>query len=137
MASQTISARLRAFCEFKDDVRGRHLPRTTSEVALATRRTPSARRAIPLIRLAAIGCMLVCAQPGSAAEVKDYGKQGTPIEMVVGYQPYYTQSWSGVIMRSKKFYEKYLPAGSKVDFKVGLQGAIIVKGMLAGTVELR
>jgi NitT/TauT family transport system substrate-binding protein len=86
--------------------------------------------------LAGIGCMLVCAQPGMSAEVKDYGKPGSPIELVVGYQPYYTESWSGVIMRSKKFYEKYLPQGSKVDFQIGLQGAVIVNGMLAGKVDL-
>ena len=63
--------------------------------------------------------------------IKDYGKPGTPINLVIGYQPYYTESWSGVIMRGKKFYEKYLPAGSQVDFQIGLQGAIIVNGMLA------
>src|SRR5262249_5166018 len=71
-----------------------------------------------------------------AAAVKDYGKQGEPIELVVGYQPYYTESWSGVIMRDKKFYEKYLPKGSNVSFQIGLQGAIIVNGMLAGKVDI-
>jgi NitT/TauT family transport system substrate-binding protein len=35
-------------------------------------------------------------------------------------------------MRSKKFYEKYLPKGSTVDFQIGLQGAIIVNNLLAG-----
>jgi len=85
---------------------------------------------------AGVGCMLAWAPPALSEEVKDYGKPGTPIELVVGYQPYYTESWSGVIMRSKKFYEKYLPAGSKVDFQVGLQGAIIVNGMLAGKVDI-
>ncbi len=62
----------------------------------------------------------------------DYGKPGTPIKLVVGYQPYYTESWSGVVMRGKKLYEKYLPKGSEVDFQIGLQGAIIVNNMLAG-----
>jgi len=71
-----------------------------------------------------------------AAAVKDYGKPGDPIELVIGYQPYYTESWSGVIMRDKKFYEKYLPKGSKVEFQIGLQGAIIVNGMLAGKVDV-
>src|SRR5436190_10140511 len=84
-----------------------------------------------------LGCFLACgAQPGFSAEVKDYGKPGTPVDLIVGYQPYYTESWSGVIMRNKKFYEKYLPQGSKIDFQVGLQGAIIVNGMLAGKVDL-
>jgi NitT/TauT family transport system substrate-binding protein len=62
----------------------------------------------------------------------DYGKVGTPINLVVGYQPYYTESWSGVVMRGKELWKKYLPAGSTVEFQVGLQGAIIVNAMLAG-----
>ncbi len=73
--------------------------------------------------------------PVSAAASKDYGKPGEPITLVIGYQPYYTESWSGVVMRDKKFYEKYLPKGSKVEFQIGLQGAIIVNGMLAGKVD--
>jgi NitT/TauT family transport system substrate-binding protein len=76
------------------------------------------------------------ASPASAAASKDYGKQGEAIDLVVGYQPYYTESWSGVVMRDKKFYEKYLPKGSKVEFQIGLQGAIIVNGMLAGKVDV-
>jgi len=71
-----------------------------------------------------------------AAASKTYGKQGDPIDLVVGYQPYYTESWSGLIMRDKKFYEKYLPKGSNVTFQIGLQGAIIVNGMLAGKVDV-
>jgi NitT/TauT family transport system substrate-binding protein len=74
--------------------------------------------------------------PVRAAAEKDYGKQGDAIELVIGYQPYYTESWSGLIMRDKKFYEKYLPKGSTVSFQVGLQGAIIVNGMLAGKVDI-
>ena len=71
------------------------------------------------------------ALPALAADI-DYGKPGTPVKLVVGYQPYYTQAWSGVVMRGKKFYEKYLPKGSEVEFQIGLQGAIIVNNMLAG-----
>lgn len=70
-----------------------------------------------------------------AADI-DFGKPGTPVHLVVGYQPYYTASWSGVIMRDKKFYEKYLPKGSTVEFQIGLQGAIIVNNMLAGKQDI-
>src|SRR3989441_1317367 len=73
-------------------------------------------------------CLVV---PAFAADI-DYGKPGTPVKLVVGYQPYYTQAWSGVVMRGKKFYEKYLPKGSEVEFQIGLQGAIIVNNLLAG-----
>ena len=71
------------------------------------------------------------ALPVMAADI-DYGKVGTPVKLVVGFQPYYTESWSAVVMKGKKFYEKYLPKGSEVEFQIGLQGAIIVNNMLAG-----
>lgn len=67
------------------------------------------------------------AQP-AAAQV-DFGKKGEPVKLVVGYQPYYTQSWSGVVMNGKQIWKKYLPQGSTAEFQIGLQGAIIVNAM--------
>ena len=74
--------------------------------------------------------------PAHATATKFYGKPGEPITLVVGYQPYYTESWTGLILRGKKFYEQYLPKGSNVTFQVGLQGAIIVNAMLAGKADI-
>ena len=34
---------------------------------------------------------LNCVGPANAAAQKDYGKQGEPLELVIGYQPYYTE----------------------------------------------
>ena len=83
--------------------------------------------------LVAATCLLATSlAPIASAADLDYGKPGTPINLIVGYQPYYTQSWSGVVMRGKEMWKKYLPPGSTVDFQVGLQGAIIVNAMLAG-----
>jgi NitT/TauT family transport system substrate-binding protein len=113
----------------------RNALRSTSPCMRDHGREARARRAF-LGLLVGGCCMLGFAQPGWSEEVKDYGKPGSPINLVVGYQPYYTESWSGVIMRGMKFYEKYLPAGSQVDFQIGLQGAIIVNGMLAGKVDI-
>ncbi|WP_442954824.1 ABC transporter substrate-binding protein [Pelomicrobium sp.] len=88
-----------------------------------------ARRVLGLAGAAMLG---LSASAGLAQQTLNFGKPGEPVKLVVGYQPYYTESWSGVVMRSKKFYEKYLPAGSQVEFQIGLQGAIIVNNMLAG-----
>jgi NitT/TauT family transport system substrate-binding protein len=96
----------------------------------------SSRRAITGLLLGAVLALGAFAGPAQAAASKDYGKPGEPVDIVVGYQPYYTESWSGVVMRDKKFYEKYLPKGSKVEFQIGLQGAIVVNGMLAGKVDI-
>ena len=59
-----------------------------------------------------------------------FGKPGEPVNLVVGYQPYYTESWSGVVINGKKLWKKHLPSGSKVDFEIGLQGSVIVGKML-------
>jgi NitT/TauT family transport system substrate-binding protein len=70
---------------------------------------------------------------GSRAES---GKKTEPIHLTIGYQPYYTQGWSGVAMRGKEFWKKYLPEGSTVSFQVGLQGAVIVSQLLAGKQQI-
>src|SRR5437016_106429 len=109
--------------------RRRTFPECRSSSTTYQRRSVMKRRDTMKAIGAFLGACLV--MPAFAADI-DYGKPGTPVKLVVGYQPYYTQSWSGVVMRGKKFYEKYLPKGSDVEFQIGLQGAIIVNNMLAG-----
>jgi NitT/TauT family transport system substrate-binding protein len=62
------------------------------------------------------------AQPAAAAD---------PVNIVVGYQPYDTISYSAAVIRAKELWKKHLPAGSKVEFEAALQGAIIVNAMVA------
>lgn len=83
-----------------------------------------------------VGVVAAAGLVATAGAAKDFGKPGEPIELTVGYQPYYTQSWSGVIMRDQELWKKYLPEGSKVNFQIGLQGAIIVNAMLAGKQDI-
>jgi NitT/TauT family transport system substrate-binding protein len=84
--------------------------------------------------LARVACLAGAAFFANSAGAGDlsFGKPGEPVQLVVGYQPYYTEAWSGVVMRGKEFWKKYLPKGSTVAFQIGLQGAIIVNAMLAG-----
>ncbi|MCB1520780.1 MAG: nitrate ABC transporter substrate-binding protein [Hyphomicrobiaceae bacterium] len=77
---------------------------------------------------AAMAVSLVVGAIPAAAKV-DFGKSGEKIALVVGYQPYYTESWSGVVNNGKQFWKKYLPEGSTVEFQVGLQGSVIVNAM--------
>jgi len=74
-----------------------------------------------------LACVGLLANAGHATV--EFGKQGQPVHLVVGYQPYYTESWSGVVINGKQLWKKYLPPGSTVEFQVGLQGAIIVNAM--------
>ena len=64
-----------------------------------------------------VGAAMLCAttiQP-AVAEV-GFGKPGEAVNLVVGYQPYYTESWSGVVINGQQSWKKYLPAGSDVKF---------------------
>jgi len=65
----------------------------------------------------------------SSAEV-GFGKPGQPVNLVIGYQPYYTESWSGVVINGKDLWKKYLPKGSTAKFEIGLQGSVIVGKLL-------
>jgi NitT/TauT family transport system substrate-binding protein len=85
------------------------------------------KRANQLGLWSAFACAAVLLPAQSQAV--DFGKPGEPVQLVVGYQPYYTESWSGVVMNGKQFWKKHLPAGSTVEFQIGLQGAIIVNSM--------
>jgi NitT/TauT family transport system substrate-binding protein len=83
-----------------------------------------------LLILPAAGC-------GATGSVEGgLGDAGKPVTLTVGYQPYYAESWSGLVLREKKFYEKYLPKGSKVNFQVGLQGSVLVGQLLAGKQDI-
>ena len=83
---------------------------------------------------AALGAALVACLAGTPARAADldYGKPGEPAHLVVGYQPYFAESWSGVVLAGKELWKKYLPQGSTVEFSIGLQGSAIVNAMLAG-----
>lgn len=80
------------------------------------------------LAVAAVVAAGMLASGPAHAEV-DFGKPGEPVHLVVGYQPYYTEVWSGIVMRGKELWKPYLPAGSTVEFQVGLQGAVIVNAM--------
>lgn len=60
--------------------------------------------AVAALSLAASGCAAVGDLSG-----RDLGDEGDPVHLTVGYQPYYTEAWTGVIMRGKEFRKKYLP----------------------------
>ena len=79
---------------------------------------------------AAVAVLAVGLAPTASAKV-GFGKPGEAVNLVVGYQPYYTESWSGVVINGQKSWKKHLPKGSKVKFDIGLQGSVIV-GKLIG-----
>jgi|HubBroStandDraft_6_1064221.scaffolds.fasta_scaffold372911_1 NitT/TauT family transport system substrate-binding protein len=64
------------------------------------------------------------------------GDSPAPVHLVIGYQPYFTGAWSGVVVKQRELWKKYLPPGSTVDWEVGLQGSVITNNMLAGKYQM-
>jgi NitT/TauT family transport system substrate-binding protein len=85
-----------------------------------------------LLPLAAAAAVLMMSLGAVRAADLDFGKMGSPVHLVVGYQPYGTENLDAVVMRAKELWKKYLPPGSTVDMQVALQGSLIVNAMLAG-----
>lgn len=98
-----------------------------------TRRKFGPRAMLVAALLVAPGCISAGGTTGAGSVS---GAPGRPINLSIGYQPYYTQAWSGVAMRGKEFWRKYLPKGSTVTFQVGLQGAVIVNQLVAGKQQI-
>ena len=92
------------------------------------------------LRAAVLSAALAVSTAGCAAlgdtGGNDLGEKGEAVHLTVGYQPYYTEAWSGLVMRGKEFWKDHLPKGSTVDFEVGLQGSVIVSQMLAGKQQI-
>lgn len=82
-----------------------------------------------VVAVATSGC-------GGTSSAASLGKAGQPVHLVIGYQPYYTEAWSALVLKQTKLWKKYLPKGSTVQFDVGLQGSIIVGQMLAGKQQI-
>lgn len=79
-----------------------------------------------------VAAALTISLGGARAADIDFGKIGSPVHLVVGYQPYGTENLDGLTIRVKEYWKKHLPPGSTVDFQVALQGSLIVNAMLAG-----
>jgi NitT/TauT family transport system substrate-binding protein len=59
-----------------------------------------------------------------------------PVQLVIGYQPYYAGAWGALVVKERELWKKYLPPGSTIDWEVGLQGSVITNNMLAGKYQV-
>jgi NitT/TauT family transport system substrate-binding protein len=76
----------------------------------------------------AIGCVA-----SGRAATPDYGRLGEAVHLRVGYQPYYSEAWSAVLIREFALHSKYLPKGSTVAFDIGTKGGVVlVNAVLSG-----
>lgn len=92
-------------------------------------------QALSLVCLLAVALLAIAPTTSRAADL-DYGKEGTPINLVVGHACCFTEVWSAFAVRHLESFKKYLPKGSTVEFQSGLQSAVILNGMLAGKTHI-
>ena len=82
------------------------------------------------LKTLALSIALAMGVSGATQAKVGFGKPGEPVDLVIGYQPYYTESWSGVVLNGQQLWKKHLPKGSTAKFEIGLQGSVIVGKLL-------
>jgi NitT/TauT family transport system substrate-binding protein len=102
------------------------------------REVPARRPATRLSTLVALlGWFTVSLADTQPTQDHRFGDIGEPVVLVVGYQPYFTLTWSAAVMRAQHFAERYLPQGSKVEFQIGIKGAgVITEALRSGRQSL-
>ena len=83
----------------------------------------------------ALGALLGTMQP-SAAQEFNFGKVGDPINLTVAHPCCYTEVWSVFALNGNDLWKRHLPAGSNVEYQIGLAGAVVVNQMLAGKAHI-
>ncbi len=88
----------------------------------------------------AVGIIVSVLLAGAGGVVRaapaEYGAPGQPIRLQVGYTPYFSGSWSALVVRGRQLFEKYLPPGSKVEFAASIDGAKIAAGLEANQLQI-
>jgi sulfonate transport system substrate-binding protein len=81
-----------------------------------------------LVLLTGLAVMVACSPPSALA--------AEPVNITYGYHPYWTGGWSGVVIKQKELWKKYLPKGSKVNFEAHLTGPPMVNALLADKMQV-
>ncbi|HSC07053.1 MAG TPA: ABC transporter substrate-binding protein [Steroidobacteraceae bacterium] len=63
------------------------------------------------------------------------GKPGEPIQLVVGFNPYFAPAWTLAIVLHRELWKPYLPPGSRVDLSVGLRGPVMADYLRTGALH--
>lgn len=61
---------------------------------------------------------------------------GKPANITVGFFPTWVGGWSGVVIKHRELWKKYLPAGSKVDWDIQVVGPPIVANLMANKSQI-
>lgn len=92
----------------------------------------SVRSACRFAAAFAIG-VICCA--GQALAASDQSVSGFTLR--VGYQPYYTEAWSGALVRELRLYEGRLPPNVRTEFLAATMGAdVLVSALQRGEIDV-
>jgi NitT/TauT family transport system substrate-binding protein len=75
---------------------------------------------------------LLCQTTTGLGASNSPGKPGEPIQLVVGFNPYFAPAWTLAIVLHRELWKPYLPAGSRVDLSVGLRGPVMADYLRTG-----
>lgn len=78
------------------------------------------------------GCVSIGGTGDSGGSTSSGGSGGGK-DLTIGYQPFYAESWSALVIKHAGLADKYLPEGYSVsNWQVALQGSVVGNRMIAG-----
>ncbi len=80
--------------------------------------------------------LLACAPLAGALPAAAQQAKGEPVHIGVGYFPSWNGGWSGVVIKKKELWKKYLPPGSTVRWDVVLVGFPVFNSLLADKIQI-
>lgn len=83
-----------------------------------------------------IGFLLFLVMQSVPAGPSGIAEAAEPVHITYGYHPYWTGGWSGVVIKKRELWKKYLPKGSTVTFEAHLTGPPMVNAMLANKMQV-
>ncbi|GBE34587.1 taurine-binding periplasmic protein precursor [bacterium BMS3Bbin06] len=84
--------------------------------------------------LVALSCLALILTMGFGSHSK--AEAADAVHITYGYHPYWTGGWSGVVIKHRGLWKKYLPKGSTVKFEAHLTGPPIVNALLADKMQI-
>ncbi len=68
--------------------------------------------------------------------IPGHARAAEPVNITYGYHPYWTGGWTGVVIKHRELWKKYLPEGSTVNFEAHLTGPPMVNALLANKMQV-
>lgn len=87
-------------------------------------------------RTVALTAAFIAGATCAHADNPSFGRLGEPLRLNIAITPSQTGSWTGILAYEKKYWERHLPRGSRVELNFALRGPVIAAALRDGRTHI-